>query len=66
MKVPDNGFSAGKANERRLVRGRTTSAILAASLYIVCREIGPPLTLKDISEISNVKRKDLCVLFLFS
>ena len=48
-----------KANERRLVRGRTTSAILAASLYIVCREIGPPLTLKDISEISNVKRKDL-------
>src|SRR5215472_12239916 len=28
-----------KANERRLVRGRTTSAILAASLYIVCREI---------------------------
>lgn len=42
-----------KAHERRLVRGRTTSAILAASLYIVCREIGPPLTLKDISEISR-------------
>ena len=48
-----------KAHERRLVRGRTTSAILAASLYIVCREIGTPRTLKDISEISNVKRKDL-------
>lgn len=47
-----------KAHERRLVRGRTTSAILAASLCIVCREIGP-LTLKDISEINNVKRKDL-------
>ncbi|MGC1929705.1 MAG: hypothetical protein WA667_12070 [Candidatus Nitrosopolaris sp.] len=42
-----------------MVRGRTTSAILAASLYIVCREIGTPRTLKEISEISNVKRKDL-------
>ncbi|MGA9152940.1 MAG: hypothetical protein WBZ36_20375, partial [Candidatus Nitrosopolaris sp.] len=28
-------------------------------LYIVCREIGTPRTLKEISEISNVKRKDL-------
>ena len=42
-----------------MVRGRTTSAILAASLYIVCREFGTPRTLKDISENSNVKRKDL-------
>ena len=48
-----------KAHERRLVRGRTTSAILAASLYIVCREFGTPRTLKEISENSNVKRKDL-------
>jgi transcription initiation factor TFIIB len=48
-----------KAHERRLVRGRTTSAILAASLYIVCRETGTSRTLQDISEISNVKRKDL-------
>ena len=48
-----------KAHERRMVRGRTTSVILAASLYIVCREFGTPRTLKDISQNSNVKRKDL-------
>ena len=48
-----------KAQERQLVRGRTTSAILAACVYIACREIGTPRTLKDISAISNVKRKDL-------
>jgi transcription initiation factor TFIIB len=48
-----------KAQERQLVRGRTTSAILAACVYIACREIGTPRTLKDISSISNVKRKDL-------
>ena len=48
-----------KAQERQLVRGRTTSAILAACVYIACREIGTPRTLKDISAISNVKRRDL-------
>jgi transcription initiation factor TFIIB len=48
-----------KAQERQLVRGRTTSAILAACVYIACREIGTPRTLKDISSITNVKRKDL-------
>jgi transcription initiation factor TFIIB len=48
-----------KAQERQLVRGRTTSAILAACIYIACREIGTPRTLKDLSAISNVKRKDL-------
>ncbi len=48
-----------KAHERRLVRGRTTSAILGASVYIACRAIGTPRTLRDISSISNIKRKDL-------
>ena len=54
-----------KAQERRVVRGRTTSAILAASIYIACREIGLPRTLKDISAISNIKRKDLARSYRF-
>ena len=48
-----------------MVRGRTTSAILAASIYIACREIGLPRTLKDISAISNIKRKDLARSYRF-
>src|SRR5437870_8811300 len=46
-----------KARERGLGRGRETSAALAAALYLACREEGTPRTLKEISIISNIKRK---------
>jgi transcription initiation factor TFIIB len=48
-----------KAQERMLIRGRTVSGILAAAVYIACRESGTPRTLKDISEGSNVKLKEV-------
>jgi transcription initiation factor TFIIB len=48
-----------KAQEKGLTRGRTISAILGAAIYIACREIGIPRTLKDIAAASNVKRKDI-------
>jgi transcription initiation factor TFIIB len=48
-----------KAQERGLVRGRTISSVLAAAIYISCREIGTSRTLKDIASISNIKRKDI-------
>ena len=48
-----------KIQERGLTRGRTISAILSAAIYIACREIGIPRTLKDIAAASNVKRKDI-------
>jgi transcription initiation factor TFIIB len=48
-----------KAQERQLTRGRSISGILAATIYIACREIGIPRTLKDIVSASNVKRKDI-------
>src|ERR687898_3320260 len=44
-----------KAQERGLVRGRTISGILTAAVYIACRELGTPRTLKDIAADSNVK-----------
>ncbi|HZB17939.1 MAG TPA: TFIIB-type zinc ribbon-containing protein, partial [Nitrososphaeraceae archaeon] len=46
-----------KVQERGLIRGRTISAILAAAVFIACREIGFPRTLKDITAISNIKRR---------
>jgi len=46
-----------KVQERGLLRGRSTSAILAAALYIACREMGFPRILKDIIEISNIKKR---------
>ena len=46
-----------KAQEKRLVRGRSTSAILAAAIYASCREMEASRSLKDISNAMNVKRK---------
>ncbi|MGI0092049.1 MAG: transcription initiation factor IIB [Nitrososphaerales archaeon] len=48
-----------KALERGLIRGRSISAMIAASLYAACRDTETPRTLKDISAISNIKKKDL-------
>ncbi len=48
-----------KAMEKGLVRGRSISALIAASLYVACRDTETPRTLKDIAEAANVKKKDI-------
>ncbi len=48
-----------KALEKKLVRGRSISALIAASLYAACRDKEIPRTLKDVAEAANVKRKDI-------
>jgi transcription initiation factor TFIIB len=46
-----------KAQEKHLARGRSVSAILAAAMYIACREMGASRTLADIAATADVKRK---------
>ena len=48
-----------KALDKKLVRGRSISALIAASLYAACRDTEIPRTLKDVAEAANVKRKDI-------
>ena len=48
-----------KIQERGLIRGRTISGIMAAAVYIACREIGTPYTLRDIAAVDNIRRKDI-------
>jgi len=48
-----------KALNKKLVRGRTISALMASALYAACREVGTPRTLKDIAETTNIKKRDL-------
>jgi transcription initiation factor TFIIB len=48
-----------KALARGLVRGRSIAAVLTASIYLACREMGIPRTIKDITEASNIKQKHL-------
>jgi len=48
-----------KAVEKGLVRGRSITGLLAASLYAACRETGTPRTIKDVADAANIKRKDI-------
>ena len=57
--VEKTAYIYRKAQRRGLVRGRSINALLAASAYIACREIGIPRSLRDIASASNMKRKHL-------
>ena len=48
-----------KAVDRNLIRGRSISAMIAASLYAAMRDTETPRNLKDLAAVSNVKRKEL-------
>ena len=48
-----------KALEKKLVRGRSISAMIAASLYAACRDTETPRTLKDVADAGNIKKKDI-------
>lgn len=57
--VEKTAYIYRKASEKRLIRGRTIVGMLSAALYIACRESGYPKTLTEVSDISNMSRKEL-------
>jgi transcription initiation factor TFIIB len=57
--VEKTAYIFRKVHGRDLVRGRTIDGMLAAALYIVCRELGTSITLKDIAAASNLTYKDI-------
>ncbi len=48
-----------KALVKKMVRGRTISAMMGSALYAACREVETPRTLKEIAETMNIKKGDL-------
>ena len=52
-----------KALDKKLVRGRSITALIAASLYAACRDTKTPRTLNDITAAINIKRKDLALCY---
>ena len=48
-----------KALNQGLVRGRSISAITAASLYATCRMTQTPRTLREITRVSTIDKKDI-------
>jgi transcription initiation factor TFIIB len=52
-----------KIQERGLVRGRTIKGVVAVASYIACREMEIPRTLKEISDISDVREKAISKIY---
>ncbi|MCJ7574226.1 transcription initiation factor IIB, partial [Candidatus Bathyarchaeota archaeon] len=48
-----------KTLDQGLVRGRSISAIAAASLYAACRMTQTPRTLREITRVSTIDKKDI-------
>lgn len=48
-----------KALEKKLVRGRSIAALIAAALYAACRESETPRTLQEVASSIGIKRKEL-------
>jgi transcription initiation factor TFIIB len=44
-----------KVEDSGLVKGRTISGMLAACVYVACRQSDTPRTLKDVAAKSNIK-----------
>ena len=48
-----------KAQERGLVKGRSISSIIAAAVYVACREMDASRTLREVASASDVKRTEI-------
>jgi transcription initiation factor TFIIB len=48
-----------KALDRGLIRGRSITEMITAALYAACRDSGIPRTLKDMTAVANINKKDL-------
>ena len=57
--VEKTAYIYRKARHRRLIRGRSRFSMLAACLYLVCRELQTGRTMNDIIQVTNLKKKDL-------
>jgi transcription initiation factor TFIIB len=57
--VEKTAYIFRKVHERQLLRGRTVDGMLAAAVYVACREMGTSITLKDIAAASNLTYKDV-------
>lgn len=52
-----------KAMDKNLIRGRSISVLIGASLYAACRDAGTPRTLKDFAKAANIRKRNLAVCY---
>lgn len=53
------GMIYRKAAKKNLIRGRSVESVVVASVYAACRLSGTPRTLDELSEKSQIKRKEI-------
>jgi transcription initiation factor TFIIB len=61
--IEKSAYIYRKSRESKLIRTRAINSVLAAAVYIACREMRNPRTLKDIAIIINIKRKDIARIY---
>jgi transcription initiation factor TFIIB len=61
--VEKTAYIYRKAQERGFVRGKSISAVISASIYVACREMGVSKTIKDIAAVSNIRNKTLARIY---
>ena len=52
-----------KGLEKKLGKGRSITAVMAAALYAACRQSGTPRTLNEIAYVTNNKRKTISLCY---
>jgi transcription initiation factor TFIIB len=57
--IENTAYLYRKAQQRKFLRGRSIPAVICATTYIACRDLGISKTMKDIAVASNVKRKNI-------
>ncbi|MGI0048141.1 MAG: transcription initiation factor IIB, partial [Nitrososphaera sp.] len=57
--VEKSAYFYRKSSRLGLIKGRTVSSVLAASVYLACRELENPRTLSEIAAACNVSRKKI-------
>jgi len=57
--VEKSAYFYRKASRAGMIKGRTVSSVLAACVYLSCRELENPRTLSEIASAGNVARKKI-------
>ena len=57
--VEESAYLFRKIAARKILAGRSTAAMLSATIYATCRITDTPRTLQDISDAANIKKKVL-------
>jgi len=63
--VEETAYLFRKIAAKKILAGRSTSAVLCATAYMTCRLTDTPRTLQDIANAGNIKKKNLQRVYRF-